>query len=81
MENFLDSTWFEIYINAMYWSTSTVMLIGAKPYTTTETIFTLVTLFSTVGVFAYIISAISKYTIYNIIFIIIYSRFIVGITK
>lgn len=48
------------YIESFYFSVATVMLIGTKGETTIETVFLVGTLLITVGVFAYLISTISK---------------------
>ena len=48
-------------MEAFYWAASTMMLVGPKGNNFYEILFTSLTMFATVGIFAYIISSISNY--------------------
>ena len=52
--------WYKKYAECFYWATATIMLIGTKPDTFVETIFTTVMLFITIGFFAVILGEIGK---------------------
>lgn len=56
------------YIECLYFSVATLMLIGSKGETLWESIFLIIILIITVGAFAYIISTISKLFVFVIKF-------------
>jgi hypothetical protein len=55
-----DAEWFERYLEGFYWALATIMLIGSKGDTLIETAYCIVSLLSTIGVFAVILSQVGN---------------------
>ena len=58
--NKFDSEWQVRYIEGFYWGIATFLLVGSKGDTFVETVFCIVVLLITIGLFAYIISTIGQ---------------------
>lgn len=58
--NMWDTIWYKRYAECFYWATATMMLVGSKGDTFIETIFCTLTLFTTIGAFAYILGNIAS---------------------
>ncbi|KRX07916.1 Cyclic nucleotide-binding protein [Pseudocohnilembus persalinus] len=59
-ENVKNEEWAVRYIFSFYWAAKTIMLVGPSSSNYLEVIFTSLTLFATVGVFAFILGSVSQ---------------------
>ena len=54
-----EFSWYDRYVESFYWGIATFLLVGSKGDTLYETIYCILVLLITIGLFAYILSSIS----------------------